>query len=242
MLTKRITIVLLSLFLSVAAFAAEKDLEKDITMVSYEQSWSDYEGTLALKNNTGEEVRNLAFVIIYLDMSGKEMDYKEFTRNVNIAPGMTKKLDIPAYESGRNYHYYKSEGLFDNSSFKIRFKLKDYNAEQEKAESIYDIPLGENMFGLPDDVDGGNSSNSSNNNDGGVWSSVVATVLFLPFIGIVIGFFVLVGVMARKRNRSVLGWLLLCWLISPLMAILILLVIGPKNVRNDNVESHYARE
>ncbi|MCR5713539.1 MAG: hypothetical protein K6F98_01230 [Bacteroidales bacterium] len=64
----------------------------------------------------------------------------------------------------------------------------------------------------------------------------------MPFFGIVIGIFILVGVMARKRRRSVFGWLLLSWLISPLMAILILLVIGPKNVRNDNVESHYARE
>ena len=37
MVAKRFSIALLSIFLSVAVFAADKDLEKDIIMVSYEQ-------------------------------------------------------------------------------------------------------------------------------------------------------------------------------------------------------------
>lgn len=76
-------------------------------------------------------------------MSGNELDYEEFTRRVSIAPGMTKKLDIPAYEHGRNYHYYKSENMPGGSpSFKIKFQLKDYNVEEEVAEeSIDDNPL-----------------------------------------------------------------------------------------------------
>ena len=239
MLTKRISIALLSLFISMAAFAAEKDLEKDITMVSYEQSWGDREGALSLKNNTDEEVTSLSFIIIYLDMSGKDLDYKEFSQNVSIAPGMTRKLDIPAYESGRMYHYYKSDGLSRSTPFKIRFQLKDYHVAEEKTasieeriESIDEIPLGEYIFGRSDD----------NGNGGGALFSVATAVILLPFFGIVIGFFILVAVMAWKRHRSVFGWLLLSLIIMPLMAIIILLVIGPKNVRNDNLESHYVRE
>ena len=110
MVTRRLTIALLSILLSVVALAANKDFEKDITMVSYEQGWLDSEGTLALKNNSSEELKNVVFLITYLDMSGNEQDYEEFTRRVIIAPGMTKKLDIPAYEHDRWYHYYKSEG------------------------------------------------------------------------------------------------------------------------------------
>ena len=142
MVTRRLTIVLLSILLSVVALAANKDFEKDITMVSYEQGWLDSEGTLALKNNSSEEVKNVVFLITYLDMSGNELDYKEFTRRVNIASGMTRKLDIPAYEHSRNYHYYKSENMPGGSpSFKIKFKLKDYNVEEEP-ESIDDYTLG----------------------------------------------------------------------------------------------------
>ena len=63
MVTKGFSIALLSIFLSVVTFAANKDLEKDITMVSYEQGWLDSEGTLALKNNSSVEVKNVVFLI-----------------------------------------------------------------------------------------------------------------------------------------------------------------------------------
>ena len=87
MATKRISTALLSIFISVVAFAADKNLEKDITMVSYEQGWLDSSGTLALKNNSSEEVKNVVFLITYLDMSGKELDYEEFSKRVSIAFG-----------------------------------------------------------------------------------------------------------------------------------------------------------
>ena len=61
MATRRFAVVLLSVFMAVASFAANRDLEKDITMVSYEQGWLDSEGTLVLKNNSSEEVKNLVF-------------------------------------------------------------------------------------------------------------------------------------------------------------------------------------
>ena len=92
MATKRFYITLLCFFLSVVAFAANKDLEKDVTMVSYEQNWLDYEGSLALKNNSSEEIKNIVFMIIYLDMFGNELDYKKFSARVNIAPGDDEEI------------------------------------------------------------------------------------------------------------------------------------------------------
>ena len=65
--------------------------DSSITMVSYEQGWLDKIGTLALKNNTNEEIHSVMFQIAYFDMSGKALDYEKFTRSVSIAPGMTKK-------------------------------------------------------------------------------------------------------------------------------------------------------
>lgn len=227
MATRRLIIALLSIFLSVVAFAANKDLEKDITMVSYEQSWRDSRGTLALKNNTPEEIQNVVFLITYLDMSGKELDYEEFSKKVDIAPGMTRKLDISAYEHGRNYHYYKSEGLYDNTSFKVKFQLKDYNVEEETVESIDDNPLGRYDYGYE----------PSNGNEG--IYVIIAIVGLLFVIGITVGLYVLVAVMAQKRNRSVVVWILLSLLATPLLMIIILLAIG----KNENyIENHYERE
>ena len=226
MVKRRFTIALLSIFLSVVTFAANRDLEKDITMVSYEQSWRDSQGTLALKNNTSEEIRNVVFLITYLDMSGKELDYEEFLKIVDIAPGMTRKLDISAYEHGRNYHYYKSEGLYDNTSFKIKFQLKDYNVEEEVVEeSIDDNPLSTYDY------------ERSSGNEG--LYMIIAIVALLFVIGITVGLYVLVAVMAQKRNRSVVVWILLSLLATPLLMIIILLVIG----KNENyIENHYDRE
>lgn len=211
--------------MAVVSFAANKDLEKDITMVSYEQSWLDSSGTLALKNNSSEEIKNVIFLITYLDMSGNELDYQEFTRRVSIASGMTKKLDIPAYEHSRNYHYYKTKDDYGHPAFKIKFQLKDYNVEEEAVESIDD-----NTFSTYD-------YDRSSGNEGLFMIAFIIGLLFV--IGITVGLYVLVAVMAQKRNRSVVVWVLLSLLATPLLMIVILLAIG----KNENyIENHYDRE
>ena len=203
---KKIFSTLLLAMMVMVVFAANKNLDNDITMVSYEQRWLDNEGTLALKNNTEEDVRNVSFIITYLDMDGNELDYQEFMQDVNIAPGMTKKIDIPAYESGRNYHYYKTkDDYIGHPAFKIKFQLKDYNTEGMVEESF----LG---------------------NDVGRCDMSYVAILFivgvLVFIGIAIGMYVLVAVMAQKRHRNVVLWILLSILVSPFIIAIILLAIG----------------
>lgn len=44
--------------------------------------------------------------------------------------------------------------------------------------------------------------------------------------------------MARKRGRSIIGWILLFWIFSPLWGIIILLVLGDskKKIREDIIE------
>ena len=225
MATRRFALALLGIFKAVVSFAANKDLEKDITMVSYEQSWLDSSGTLALKNNSSEEIKNVTFLITYLDMSGNELDYQEFTRRVSIASGMTKKLDIPAYEHSRNYHYYKTKDDYGHPAFKIKFQLKDYNVEEEAVESIDD-----NTFSTYD-------YDRSSGNEGLFMIAFIIGLLFV--IGITVGLYVLVAVMAQKRNRSVVVWVLLSLLATPLLMIVILLAIG----KNENyIENHYDRE
>ena len=212
---KKITALLLVVMCALCV-SAQKNLEKDITMVSYEQGWLDDEGTLALKNNTNEEVKNVAFLITYLDMSGTELDYKEYTRNGNIAPGMTRKVDIPAYEHERWYHYYKSEGAAGkkNTAFKIKFELKDYNMEEEKFVEQTDLAMDNNR--------GGDSLPWAEL--GGVALIGILVVLFA--LGVTVGLYVIVAVMAKQRHRNIVLWLLLSILTTPLVVIIILLVIG----------------
>lgn len=233
MTKKGFSLALLSMFMVVMSFAANKNLDKDITMVSYEQSWRDSHGTLALKNNTSEKIQNVVFLVTYLDMSGKELDYEEFFRKVDIAPGMTRKVDISAYEQGRQYHYYKSEGLYDNTSFKIKFKLKDYNVEEDEDDNANEgtvESIDDNPFSTYD-------YNRSRGNDG--IDVIVGILALLLLMGLTVGLYVLVAVMAMKRNRSAVVWILLSILATPLLMVIILLVIG----KNENyIENNYDRE
>ncbi len=202
---KQIKLVLLWLCLSISAFSSG-NTNTDISMVSYEQSWLDNEGTLALKNNTDKEVKNISFLISYLDMSGNQLDYKEFFKNVTIAPGMTKKLDIPAYEHDRFYHYYKTKDGFGHPSFKIKFELKGYNIEKTEKSN----------FVSEDSV-----------TDDSEWLYIILTLVgILIFISISVGLYILVAIMAKKRNRSVVAWVLLSLIATPLLMIIILLCIG----------------
>lgn len=218
MIIKRVFVILINVFLMVSAFATNKDLEKDVTMISYEQGWLDYQGTLALKNNTNEEIRNVKFQITYLDMAGNPLDYEEYMKYVSIAPKMTKKLDIPAYEHDRNYHYYKSENMPGGSpSFKIKFQLKDYNVEKRDTEDLY----ADNSF---EGFDYRHSDEKDNNKDS--YYVIIVLVAMLFVVGISVGTYVLVAVMAQRRNRSVVLWVLLSLLATPLLMIIILLCIG----------------
>lgn len=225
MIRRRLTTALLSLLLSIVAFAAQKNLDKDITMVTYEQGWMDMNGTLSLKNNTGVEVKNVVFLITYLDMSGNELDYEKFNKLVSIAPGKTKKIDIPAYEQERFYHYYKSPGdeTIPNSAFKIKFQLKDYNVEGEAEELNSSSPIR------------GRNTNRLEGQDG--FYLIIAISILLFFIGISIGLYVMVAVMAQKRNRNVVIWILLSLIATPLLMIIILLAIGENKDYNPQIRN-----
>lgn len=127
---KNIAIAILFL----CAFASEMraSVRYAVSMEAYEQTSTDLEGTIALKNNTKEDVHNVSFMLEYLDMNGKPLDYEIFDYNVDIAPGMTRQLNIPAYQHERFYHYYKSDG-FENP-FKVRYELKEYNLSNNEVQ------------------------------------------------------------------------------------------------------------
>ena len=197
----------LSLFAAFSTMLFVLGHNQAITMVSYEQSWLDSKGTLALRNNTTEEVQNIEFQIEYLDMSNNSLDYEDFLFEVDIAPGMTKKIDIPAYEHRRNYHYYKTKDDYGHPAFKIKYKLLGYNIEEET------------LAGSSDDW-------SELFDDDETVYILVAIALVIFVLGIWIGVYVLVAVMANRRNRSAALWLLLSFIATPLLVIIILLCVG----------------
>lgn len=93
-----------------------------VELVSFDQGGYDSMATLALKNNTDTHLQKISFIIEYLEMDGTPSDYKEFTEEIDIAPHMTRKFNIPAYERSRQYYYHKSEKAYGGKPFRIRFQ------------------------------------------------------------------------------------------------------------------------
>ena len=209
---KRIVLFVIGILFLLPVSIAGTD--EAVTLVSYEQGWLDDNGTIALKNNTDKDIFNVSFRLTYLDMNGRALNYDEFTKSVNIAPGMTKKVDVPAYENERHYHYYKSENMPGGSpSFKIEYKLLDYNKEDVADED--EDPYSEFS-----------NYEYKTHNSSYDWFWLFAIIAALAGISITVGLYVLVAVMAQQRHRNVVVWILLSMICSPLLMIIILLCIG----------------
>ena len=222
---KKTLFTLLTIVLPLLVFGQND--ENAVSMVSYEQSWLDYQGTLALRNNTDKEIYNLTFVITYLDMSGNELDYEEFTKTITIAPGMTKKVDIPAYEHQRSYHYYKSENSSTGTpAFKIKFQLKDLQFEKPSEPSYND-----HDYNTYETYETRNNSTSDNESTSLMWLLIIGVMLY---IGFSVGLYILVAIMAQKRNRNIALWVLVSIFASPLLIIIILLCIGKDEKEHNN--------
>ena len=112
----------------------------------------------------------------YLDMKGNPLDYEDYSSEVEIAPGMTKKVNITAYESTREYSYYLSEDVPDYAhKFKIKFELTGYNTPEVTDGDAYYYKAG--------------------------WIIALLIFGFLFVIGLYIGLYALIAVMAKRRHQ-----------------------------------------
>ena len=149
-------------------------------------------------------------------MKGREMDYEDYSLKVDIAPGLTRKVDVDAYENDRYYSYYKSEVYpLGAHRFKVKFELLGYNTPHAKVDNA-DYDEEENNVVADQDDSGAKGALSS--------------VFFLLFMGLIlafyIGIYVLVASMARARHRNVAFWVIASFIGTPFIVMIILWFIG----------------
>lgn len=224
MIKNRFGLLLVGLIVALSSHALSKDSLNAISMVSYEQGWLDSEGALSLKNNTKQSVENVAFRITYLDMKGRPMDFKDFFVKVDIPSGLTKKVEIEAYENSRHYSYYTSDACYPPHRFKIKFQLQGYNLPKKQMEQS-DVS---DSVEIADSYD---SHDLDEENSTGTLITIMSIVLPLMFVLFYFGLYVVAAQMARSRHRNVAVWVLASFFVTPILVIIILCFIGNSEER-----------
>ena len=97
--------------------------------------------------------------------------------------------------------------------FKIKFEVKDINSITEDT-SISSVNYTPRRSTIP------------HTTDIPEWSYGAVLLVILFSIGVFVGLYVLVALMAQKRRRNPALWVLVSLFASPLLAIIILLCIG----------------
>ena len=98
----------------------------DITLESYSHDLYGSTARLSFKNNTNDEVTSITGRMIYYDMSGNMLDYRDFTKSTAIDPGMVKSVDIEGFRTSDDYVYYKNKYADLGVKYKVKFQLKSY--------------------------------------------------------------------------------------------------------------------
>lgn len=102
-----------------------------VTMVDYNgPTFGD--GSISLKNNTSDYIKEIRGIIIFRKMSGEVFDFSYVTRHETVPPGLAHLGFAP--KPGSPYVYYKSMEGYDYynnvTKYKVEFRLLTYEIEE----------------------------------------------------------------------------------------------------------------
>ncbi|MBQ4420230.1 MAG: hypothetical protein II878_01635 [Bacteroidales bacterium] len=212
---RRIVLLFVAICLSITLFAQKEETDvkaNAVTMVSFVQDSPFRDATITLKNNLDIPVTSIKARIVYKDMNGEILDYQDIDKSIEIAPKMARTFTVKPFGGSADYVYYKSRSIGHDRKFKVDFVLEKYN--EEKVQQPQTDTAAKEI-----DEDG--------DDDDDEWAGLYIFICFLLGVAIcIIFYFVIPYKMAKDRGRSAGLWILLGFIISPLLVYIILAIIG----------------
>ena len=98
-----------------------------ISLYRFEQKSGNTDATITLRNNTPKTITMVTGRIFYYSMNGKIIDYKDFSQELSIEPGMAKSFAWNGRYMGEG-HYYKNcpDNTAEDHKYKVKLKILQY--------------------------------------------------------------------------------------------------------------------
>lgn len=218
MKTKRLVTLAVTLLITLVAMA-----QQAVTMTGFEQNRSGLSSNVTLCNNTQQVIHEVSFRIIYYNMQGTQIDYKDYKEKVNIDIGMSKAVEIEPFGNYGNYVYYDQKNKWDkeNIIFKVGFQLKSVNGKPTNDQTVQQLK--------PATETDEQETDEQESSDAPLFAGLtMGMCILLWIIGLALssGWFVAVVILARNYGQNPWIWILVSFVLSPLIAFLLILAFG----------------
>ena len=100
-------------------------------MRNFTQKHNGTEATITLRNNTPKTITHVEGYIFYCTMTDGIIDYKAFSKDVKIAPGMADSFDWEGCKLKDGLFYYSNAPSNTDSRklYKVKMKVKKYKTK-----------------------------------------------------------------------------------------------------------------